>query len=154
MDSKLVSGSLSVDGESEQKVRSPFLTYTEQFYEVLPYYLSIGMTYEEFWDGDPHLAKYYRQADELRVERKNQELWLQGMYIYEALCDVAPILQAMAKKGTKAQPYPEQPYAITEKQRKRELVEKERRVAEKGKRMMEMFMKQSNKQFGETSQKT
>lgn len=154
MDSKLVSGSLSVDGESESKTRSPFLTYTEQFYEVFPYYLSIGMTYEQFWDGDPHLAKYYRQADEIKTERKNQELWLQGLYIYEALCDVAPILQAMAKKGTKARPYPEQPYAITEKQRKRELEEKERRVADKGKRMMEMFMRQSNKQIDGTSQKT
>ena len=103
------------------------------------------MTYEQFWEGDPWLAKYYRQADELRVERKNQELWLQGLYVYDALCDVAPILQAMAKKGTKAQPYPEQPYSITEKQRRREKEEKERKVAEKGKRMMEMFVKQSNK---------
>lgn len=151
MDSKLVSGSLSVDGESEQSVRSPF-TYTEQFYEMFPYYLSIGMTYEQYWNGDPNLVKYYRQADELKVERKNQELWLQGMYIYEALCDVSPILQAMAKKGTKPHPYSDKPYAITEKQRKREIEEKERMVADKGKRMMEMFMRQSNKQFGETSQ--
>ena len=146
MDSKLVSGSLSVDGESERKVRSPFLTYTEQFYEVFPYYLSIGMTYEQFWDGDPHLVKYYRQADELRIDRKNQELWLQGLYVYEALCDVAPILHAMAKKGTKAQPYPDKPYAITEKQRKREIDEQERKVADKGKQMMERFMKMGTSQ--------
>jgi hypothetical protein len=152
MDSKLVSGSLSVDGESEQRVHSPFSTYTEQFNEVFPYYLSIGMTYEQFWDGDPHLAKYYRQAEEIKTERKNQELWLQGLYIYEALCDVAPIMHAMAKKGTKAQPYPDKPYAITEKQRKRDIEEKERKVADKGKRMMEMFMRQSNKQFEGTSQ--
>ena len=149
MDSKLVSGSLSVDGESERNVRSPFLTYTEQFYEVFPYYLSIGMTYEQFWDGDPNLVKYYKQADEMKTERKNQELWLQGLYVYEALCDVAPILQAMAKKGTKARPYPEQPYAITEKQRKREIEERERKVADKGKRMMEMFMKKSIKSSSE-----
>ena len=147
MDSKLVSGSLSVDEESEPRVRSPFLTYTEQFYEVFPYYLSIGMTYEQFWEGDPHLVKYYRQAYEMRIERKNQELWLQGLYVYEALCDVAPILQAMAKKGTKARPYPEQPYSITEKQRKREIEEKERAVAMKGKRMMEQFMRATNKKF-------
>ena len=150
----MVSGSLSVNGESERNVRSPFLTYTEQFYEVFPYYLSIGMTYEQFWDGDPHLAKYYRQADELRIERKNQELWLQGLYVYEAMCDVAPIMHAMAKKGTKARPYPEQPYAITEKQRRREIEEKERAVANKGKRMMEMFMRQSKKPLEETSQST
>ena len=154
MDGKLVSGSLSVDEGGERNVRSPFLTYTEQFYEVFPYYLSIGMTYEQFWDGDPYLAKYYRQANELRIERKNQELWLQGLYVYEAMCDVAPIMHGMAKKGTKARPYPEQPYAITEKQRRREIEEKERAVANKGKRMMEMFMRQTDKQFGETSQQT
>ena len=147
MDSKLVSGSLSVDEESERKVHSPFLTYTEQFYEAFPYYLSIGMSAEQFWDGDPNLVKYYRQADEMRIERKNQELWLQGLYIYDALCDVAPILQAMAKKGTKARPYPEQPYPITEKQRKRDIAEKERTIANKGKRFMEQLMKATNKRF-------
>lgn len=105
------------------------------------------MTPEQFWDGDVHLVKYYRHADELKVERKNQELWLQGLYVYEALCDVAPILQAMAKKGTKARPYPEQPYAITEKQRRREEIEKERNIANKGKRFMEQLMKANNKRF-------
>ena len=114
----MVSGSLSVKEGGERNVRPLFLTYTEQFYEMFPYYLSIGMTPEQYWDGDPMLAKYYRQADELRNERKNQELWLQGLYVYEALCDVAPIMHAMAKKGTKAQPYPERPYSLTEKQRR------------------------------------
>ena len=136
----MVSGSLSVDEESEHRSRSPFLTYTEQFYEVFPYYLSIGMTPEQFWDGDPWLTRYYRKADELSVERRNQELWLQGLYIYEALCDVAPILQAMAKKGTKPREYSKQPYSITENQRKREAIEQERKVAEKGKRLMEHLM--------------
>ena len=139
----MVSGSLSAGERSEQIVHSSFLTYTEQFYEVFPYYLSIGMTYEQFWNDDPSLAKYYRQADEMRVERKNQELWLQGVYIYEALCDVSPILQSFAKKGTKPRPYTDQPYPITARQRRREIEEKERKIAEKGKRMMEMFMRQS-----------
>ena len=147
MDSKLVSGSLSVDEEGEQKSHSPFSTYTERFYEAFPYYLSIGMTYEQFWEGDPYLAKYYRQADEMRIERKNQELWLQGLYIYEALCDVAPIFQAMAKKGTKARPYAEQPYSITEKQRRKKEKDEEKAIANKGKRFMEQFMKATNKKY-------
>ena len=136
----MVSGSLSVDEESERRSRSPFLTYTEQFYEVFPYYLSIGMTPEQFWDSDPWLAKHYRKAAELRIERKNQELWLQGMYIYEALCDVAPILQAMAKKGTKPRAYSEQPYPITESQRRRTEAEREMEVANKGMKIMEHLM--------------
>lgn len=150
MDSKLVSGSLSVDGEGEQKTHSPFSTYTEQFYEAFPYYLSIGMTYEQFWDGDPILAKYYRQADEMRIERRNQEMWLQGLYVYEAICDVAPILQAMAKKGTKPRPYTEQPYPVTEKQRRNKVKEEEKAIANKGRRFMEQLMKANNKKYGET----
>ena len=112
------------------------------------------MTYEQFWEGDPTLAKYYRTAAEIKSERKNQELWLQGLYFYDALCDVAPILHAMAKKGTKARPYPEQPYAISEKQRRRDAEEKERLVADKGKMFMEMLMRQHNKKFEGTSQST
>ena len=43
------------------------------------------MTPEQYWQGDPDLVQYYKQAQRLRDERKNQELWLQGLYIYKAL---------------------------------------------------------------------
>lgn len=107
------------------------------------------MTYEQYWNGDPMLAKYYRQADEMRNDRRNQELWLQGMYIYEALCDVAPVMNSMAKKGTKPSPYSERPYAITVKQIKREEEEKERRNALKAKMFMESLMASNNARFKE-----
>ena len=129
--------------------RSPFSTYTEYFYEAFPYYLSIGMTYEQYWMGDPTLPKYYRKADEMRTERKNQELWLQGMYIYEALCDVSPVLHAYAKKGTKPRPYVEDPYPLNEKQKERAEEERERITAAKAKRNMEAFMIANNKRFEE-----
>ena len=86
------------------------------------------------------LVKYYRQADELKRARRNEELWLQGMYIYEALCDVSPIMVAFPKKGAKPNPYPEKPYCISEKQRKLEEAEQERKVAEKGMAFMERMM--------------
>ena len=150
MGSELVSSSLPATEGSEHNGSLPHFTYTERFYEVFSYYLSIGMTPEQFWDGDCTWVKYYRQADELRSERRNQELWLQGMYIYEAICDVSPILHAFAKKGAKPHPYPSKPYAISEKQIKQEREEKERRLAEKGKRFMEALMRSNNKRFGET----
>jgi hypothetical protein len=141
---------LFVTEESElERVRSPLSTYTEQFYEVFPYYLSIGMTYEQFWDGDPMLCKYYREAEEIRNEKKNQELWLQGMYIYEAIADLSPVLHAFAKKGTKPQPYTDTPYPITKKQRERIKAEKERQMFEKGKRFMETLLQQTNEKFKE-----
>ena len=152
MDSELVSSPLSATEGSGQNSSLPHFTYTERFYEMFPYYLSIGMTPEQYWDGDCTLVKYYRQAEELRNEKRNQELWLQGMYIYEAICDVSPILHAFAKKGAKPHPYPSRPYAISEKQIKQEREEKERKLAEKGKRFMEALMQSTNKRFGEPSQ--
>lgn len=104
---------------------APVKTYTERFWEAFPFFLSIGMTAEQFWEQDCCLTKYYRKAFELQQDRKNEELWLQGMYIYEALGDVSPLLHAFAKPGTKAHPYPDKPYPRTEKEvRKREEAER------------------------------
>lgn len=112
-------------------------TYAEQFNSQFPFYLSIGMTYDQFWNDDCELVVYYRKANELRSTQKNQELWLQGMYIYEALCCVSPVLHAFAKDGTKPLPYPDKPYAISEKEIKerKETIEKENR-----KKAMAVFM--------------
>ena len=76
--------------------------------------MSIGMSYDEFWNQDVSMVKAYRQANELRDKRRNYELWLQGMYIYEALCDASPLFRFSMKKGTvKPEPYVKEPYPIT-----------------------------------------
>ena len=151
MDGKLVSGSLSAPEGSERDSSLPFVTYTEKFYEHFPYYLAIGMTPEQSWDGDPALAKYYRKADEIKLERLNQEKWLQGLYIYEAVCDASPILHSFAKKGSKPHPYTDKPYPLTDKQRKQDTVAKEKAVSDKGKKFMEAFMKLNNSKFKENA---
>ena len=71
------------------------------------------------------MVRAFRQAQDFKDRRRNQELWLQGMYVYEAICDVSPILHAFAKKGTKPEPYSKEPYAITES----EIREREEREA-------------------------
>ena len=83
------------------------------FEEVFPFYLSIGMTYEQFWEGQPSLVVFYRQADEMNRRRRNQEMWLQGRYIYDAIGSFAEILPAFPKKGAKIQPYMDEPVPIT-----------------------------------------
>lgn len=148
MGSKLVSDLFSSDGsESETNGSASVFSYTEQFYEHLPFYLSIGMTYDQYWNEDCCLVKYYRKAYELKRERKNEQLWLQGMYIYEALCDVSPILHAFAKKGTKPVPYPSEPYAITEKRVKEKEEAKKKAEFEKAKSRMESFALAFNARF-------
>lgn len=92
--------------------------------------MSIGMTYKQFWEDDVTLPKVYLKAYEIKSERERKldewRMWKQGVYVYEALCDVSPILHAFSKKGTKPLPYPTKPYGIdgneekTEEEKKQE----------------------------------
>jgi hypothetical protein len=111
-------------GEELELTSSAPKTYTETFNEQFPFYLSIGMTYKQYWEEDAELVKFYRESYNLKRKMKNEELWLQGMYIYEALCDVAPILRAFSKEK-KPIPYPKEPYAITAKDAEKLKKEKE-----------------------------
>jgi hypothetical protein len=88
----------------------------ELFEKVCPYYLSIGMSYDDFWYGDVNKAVCYREAEQLRIKRYNQEAWLQGMYVYEAICDASPIFNPYAKRGTKPHKYPTEPFPITKEE--------------------------------------
>lgn len=46
----------------------------------------MGMSADEYWHGEPELTQAYAEAYKLRKEERNWELWLQGLYIYHALC--------------------------------------------------------------------
>ena len=71
--------------------------------EACPYYLSIGMTYKQYWYASPHLVAVYRKADEYKQDRMSQEAWLQGLYIYGAFGAV--LSNAFGKKGAKKAEY-------------------------------------------------
>lgn len=148
----MVSDSLSNDkstdegSERENRFASPF-PYTDIFNSKFPYYLSIGMTEEQYWDRDCCLVKFYREAEDLRKERMNQEAWLQGMYFYDALARVSPILHAFAKKGTKAQPYVEEAYPISKKTMDKAKLKKEKATSNKGLQYMQAYMVKNNKRF-------
>lgn len=97
--------------------------------------MSYGMSYDEFWKESPYRAKFYREAHELKLKQKDELMWVQGMYIYEALCEVSPVLHAFSKKGTKPLPYSEKPYLSkidkkVTKQEKQQQIENERLIAQ------------------------
>lgn len=82
---------------------------------MCPHYMSIGMSYDEFWNQDVTLVRVYLKAKELRDKQRNTEMWIQGMYFYEALCDASPLFRFKMGKGTiKPEPYVKEPYPITE----------------------------------------
>ena len=83
-------------------------TYTEQFKKCFPFYLSIGMTYEQFWEGDCTLPIFFRKAFEMKQKSENElsnyNAWLQGKYFAEAIA-------ACFSENYK---YPEKPYGFDE----------------------------------------
>ncbi|MBQ7347813.1 MAG: hypothetical protein IJW55_07635 [Clostridia bacterium] len=99
-------------GGSRLTATSPH-PYRALFEACFPFYLSVGMTYEQYWHGDAALVKAYRKAESLRISRANQMAWVQGRYLYDALCAVSPVLHAFAENGTMPIPYLEAPYPLT-----------------------------------------
>ena len=80
--------------------------------------MAIGMTYEEFWYGDPWKIKIFKKAHELKNEIVNQQMWLQGLYIYDAVSAV--VSSALGKK----QKYTERPIELRPKTDAKEAREK------------------------------
>lgn len=111
-------------------------SYTDIYEEVFPYCLSIGMTYDQFWRDDPKIASYYIRAEKLRLESKNNEMWLQGYYVYQAIGSFAEILPAFPKKGAKINPYMEKPIELDHERAERIKREKEKAHMEKMKQKM------------------
>ena len=108
------------DGE----ITSPQKTFTEFFDEMFPAYLAMGMTWTQFWIDEPELTVAYRKSEMIKRRRKNEELWLEGIYVAEAL---SATVGNMFAKGQKHQ-YPAEPFPITadEQQERREREERNR----------------------------
>lgn len=78
--------------------------------------MAIGMTYDEYWYGDVRMTGAFIEADKLRQKQKNTEMWLMGLYVYDAISRLAPILNGFAK-DPKAKDYPKMPYGEKEKKK-------------------------------------
>ena len=97
-------------GELDSSSTGKPLTFSEYADEMCAYYMSIGVSYDEYWHGNYAALEFRHRAFELQRERANYNAWLQGAYVYDAVCMTSPILHAFAKAGTKPAPYHKEPY--------------------------------------------
>jgi len=72
---------------------------TEAFDYVCPTYMLYGMTYEQFWYGDPNMTHTFKEAYLLKQRAKNEDAWLQGLYIYRAVSAV--VASALGNRNAK-----------------------------------------------------
>ena len=95
---------------------TPKRTNTEIFEDCFPFYLAIGMSFAEYWEGDPKLAQYYRKAYQIKQDEINYNSWLQGVYIYDAVSTALyNALRGMGKTKPPAKDYAKQPYEFRSK---------------------------------------
>lgn len=106
---------------SSPKNAKPNVTAT--FEEFAPYYLSLGMTLDEFYNQEPSLVILFRKAEDYRKIRREQEVWKQGLYFQYAVASV------LSDKTS----YPREPFPVTAWQVKQqeEAKERERLAAER-----------------------
>lgn len=76
------------------------------------------MTWGEFWHESLDRLPAYWQANQFSIERRNQELWLQGLYIRAA------VASCMDKKFK----YPEKPQRVTEMTEEEQAADNQRKL--------------------------
>ena len=86
------------------------MTMAQIFWEAYPAYLAMGMSSDEYWNGDAQACVAYRKAYEEKLELQDSMLWRQGLYIYHAMCAVAPYFNSI--KPRKPEEYLASPFGI------------------------------------------
>ena len=136
------------DGDSSLE-ESPFLL-AKVLDDAFPYYLSLGMSYEEYWDGDPSLVIAYRKAEDMKAHRRNWEMWMNGRYVYDAIMRMLPSMQLWRPKPPLD--YMTEPYPLTRKEYEERIQKEEKRKQEEIRDKMLAFAsayKSKNAKVGE-----
>lgn len=106
------------------------------------------MSRGEYWHGDNDLPKVYREKHQYEMEQRNHELWLQGLYIYEALLCASPVFHDFAK-NPKPLPYREKPFDITQRAVEETEENKKEQAQELQKNHLLAWMQKVNKKMRE-----
>lgn len=101
-------------------------SFGEVLDKLCAYYMALGVSADEFWNGDYTMLKYYVDKHRIAVEQQNEQLWLQGVYFYEA---VSVALSQAFTKHSQAK-YPEKPYRLTPLSEEEQELENKKKVEE------------------------
>ena len=69
------------------------------FWEAFPAYLAMGMSADDYWNGDAQMCVAYRKARMERLELQDTLSWRMGLYVYHALACVAPLYALKPQKA-------------------------------------------------------
>ena len=113
---------LTEEKETKQTSLTP---YGDIFDEALPQYMAMGMSYDEFWNGECGTKRACRKAFEIRIETEQKiadtNNWYLGQYIVSVLHSVPLLVAGLNVKDTSSLPkYPDKPFYMTAEEKKKE----------------------------------
>ena len=117
--------------------------YGDIFDQVLPSYMAMGMTYDQFWDGEVGMKTAYRKAYSERIEQEqriaDRNNWMMGQYIISVLNSVPLLVAGLnVKRGANLPSYMEKPiYERLDAEKKEE--DRKKHEEEQTKLAMAMF---------------
>lgn len=77
--------------------------------------MALGMSYDEYWNGDVRATRAFLEAEKLRRKKFNEQAHVLGAYVYEALCDASPLFLDLNRRR-KPVPYRKEPFGMEEKE--------------------------------------
>ena len=90
--------------------------------------MAYGMTYDQYWHGDPWMVRAYAQAYLLRRKVDNETAWIQGAYFYVAVS--AALTTALSKSKKEYVKKPLEFFPKTDAELEEEKRQKRRKVVE------------------------
>ena len=124
----------------------------EVFEEACPQYLAMGMSYEQFWDGESDMVISYRKAYELRQQEINNNAWLHGLYVWKALQCAPLFVNGFVPKGAKIEPYFDKPIDFTPPEKKPKPMSEREQKKKQAITHVEMLAARFNAQFARKRQ--
>lgn len=125
-----VTPSLSVNaggggGDNRLASDSRYDSINEMLLDLASWYMSIGMSRDEYWNGEADAVIDYRRAHEKKLREENRLMHHFGAYVYQSMLAVAPAYNFWSRKREPI-PYPSDPIPILEEEAKEQEAKKKR----------------------------
>ena len=117
------------------------------FDKAFPSYLAMGMTYDEFYNKDHTLVIAYRKAYEMKRSVENENMWILGAYVYQAVARVSPLYNPFAKHP-KPEEYLDKPFPLFTSEEDKANAKSNAVTDDKGMAYMQAAMSRINNKFG------
>lgn len=144
------------DRLTEEKPQQTETPYGDIFDQLFPQYLVMGMTPDQYWDGESFLKPAYRKAYEIRMETEqrlaDRNNWYMAQYIMQVLQCVPLLVGGLnVRSTTKLPQFPDKPYFEKFEAQKKE---ETRKKQEKDQTMLAMaFFQAGVEKFNRNIQK-